>query len=286
MQYQLEINKPKGTCHACGTIGKYRYFENKLNGVRLPAEYGRCDRENSCGYFKAPPKNYIPSNPHFEVVDYTLVRKSLNRPYENSFSAFLQRIFGENIAQSLILLYEIGSASDAKTVFWYKDEYGYYRNAKVYKYLDTGKRDKNYTPRYQFTKHSGYTIPIFGSHIIPLAQESSLKKIAVVESEKSAVIASAIHKDTVWLASGGSYMLTEDRCKRLVQLSKMLNQATIHLFADADESGRKGFQLAEKRLRNLVAPVVYHDLFQERNDGWDVADEILKSKIDGSAISV
>jgi hypothetical protein len=278
MQFRFENNAPKGTCISCGSEGRYRYFYDTVTGLRLPAEYGRCDRENTCGYFKAPPKNYTPTNETTETVDYALVKKSLSHPHKNAFFNFLSNVFDETTALAQVQLYEVGSANENKTVFWYKDEYGYYRNAKVYLYQSDGKRDKSFSPRYQFTKSQGYTIPIFGSHIIPMAQGTAVQKIAVVESEKSAVIASAIYKDTVWLASGGSYMLTEERCKRLSKLSKMLNNAPVHLFPDSDDSGRKGFKTAGKRLQTLITPVIYHDIFPERNDGWDLADEILSSR--------
>jgi DNA primase len=110
------------------------------------------------------------------------------------------------------------------------------------------------------------------------AKEAGIQKIAVVESEKSAIIASSQYRDVLWLASGGANMLTDERCRRLSYYSKQLHGAAIHLFADADEAGRKGFLKATERLQQIAAPVVYHDLFPERDDGWDVADEVLLNK--------
>lgn len=274
MQFRFENSKPKGTCISCGSEGRYRFFEDSETGQRLPSEYGRCDRVNACGYFKAPPKNYTTANETTAIVDHTLVKRSMTHLQHNAFFEFLSSRFNDSIARAQVLLYEVGSAKENRTVFWYKDEWGYYRNAKVYLYQTNGKRDKSHMPRYQFTKKQGYSIPIFGSHIIPMAQGTGVRKIAVVESEKSAVIASAVFKDAVWLASGGSYMLTEERCKRLAKLSRMLNDAPVHLFPDADEAGRKGFKTAEKRLLSLLTPVIYHDIFPEKNDGWDIADDI------------
>jgi hypothetical protein len=277
MKFRFENNKPKGTCISCGSEGRYRFFEDSETGQRLPAEYGRCDRINACGYFKAPPINYTTSSDTNVTVDLAVVRKSLTHYRRNAFFEFLCTTFNEPIAYAQVLLYEVGSANENRTVFWYKDEWGYYRNAKVYSYLSDGKRDKSYIPRYQFTKKQGYSIPIYGSHIIPMAQGTGIRKIAVVESEKTAVIASAVYKDAIWLASGGSHMLTDERCKRLAKLSKMLHNAPVHLFADADEAGRKGFQAAQKRLISLMTPVLYHDAYPNRNDGWDIADDILSN---------
>ena len=92
------------------------------------------------------------------------------------------------------------------------------------------------------------------------------------------MIASSQFKDVLWLASGGANMLTAERCKSLAYYSKLLHGAPIHLFADADVAGRKGFLKAEDLLRSMQAPVFYHDLFKDRNDGWDVADEVLLNK--------
>jgi hypothetical protein len=52
------------------------------------------------------------------------------------------------------------------------------------------------------------------------------------------------------------------------------HRAPIHLFADADEAGRIGFLKAEDLLQSILAPVLYHDLFKNRNDGKFVLNNL------------
>ena len=277
MTYRLEVNKPKGTCLACRTPGKFRFFEDLTTGIRLPPEFGRCDRENSCGYFRAPNARDPIENPEPKVVDLADVKATLDKASKNHFYTYLETLFGTSQAEELVQKYQVGTAKNRKTVFWYIDQQGFPRNAKVYLYKSDGRRDKSHEPRYQFTKKNGFCVPIYGSHLVNQAKLSGNRKIAVVESEKSAVIASSQFKDVLWLASGGANMLTAERCNSLAYYSRQLNGAHIHLFADADDAGRKGFLKAEDLLLSMKAPVLYHDLFKDRNDGWDVADEILNT---------
>jgi hypothetical protein len=278
MRYQLETDRPKGVCPQCGHPKRFRFFQDTQTGMRLPSYFGRCDRENSCGYFRRPDNNLgdFADRSMLKNVDPNIVNKSRAGYHRNTFFRFLERTFDAETALQLCDRYEIGSARGNKTVFWYKDELGFYRNAKVYAYLDTGKRDKTIDPMYKFTKNQGYSIPLYGSHLIPYAKERGLKKIAVVESEKSAVIGSYASPEAIFLASGGSKMLTDERCWKLKKFAEAL-KAEIHLFCDADLAGRDGFAKAHQKLQNLGIPAVLHDLFPERDDGYDIADWFLEN---------
>ncbi|MCF8372104.1 MAG: DUF6371 domain-containing protein [Bacteroidales bacterium] len=52
-QYQLEPGSRKHICPSCGKR-KFVRFIDKQTGHYMLSEYGRCDREDSCGYFKIP----------------------------------------------------------------------------------------------------------------------------------------------------------------------------------------------------------------------------------------
>lgn len=43
----------KGICPACHYNGKFRHYEN------LSREYGKCERENACGYWIDPHKETL-----------------------------------------------------------------------------------------------------------------------------------------------------------------------------------------------------------------------------------
>ena len=147
MNYRLEINKPKGTCLACNAPGKFRFFEDVTTGIRLPSEFGRCDRENSCGYFRAPNARDPIENPEPKVVDLADVKATLDKASQNPFFIYLEALWGTSKAEELVQKYQVGTAKNRKTVFWYIDQHGFPRNAKVYLYKSDGRRDKSHEPR-------------------------------------------------------------------------------------------------------------------------------------------
>jgi hypothetical protein len=52
-QYRLDPSSKKHLCPSCGER-KFVRFIDRQTGYNLPLEYGRCDREDNCGYFKIP----------------------------------------------------------------------------------------------------------------------------------------------------------------------------------------------------------------------------------------
>lgn len=53
-KFTLEKGSKKFTCPNCGVKNKYRRIIDNETGDYAPFEFGRCDRENSCGYFRKP----------------------------------------------------------------------------------------------------------------------------------------------------------------------------------------------------------------------------------------
>lgn len=65
---------------------------------------------------------------------------------------------------------------------------------------------------------------LFGEHLLSLYPD---KVVVLVESEKSAIIGSAIFPNYVWLATGGKSQMKEDKLR-------VLSGRTVLLFPDAD----------------------------------------------------
>ncbi len=65
---------------------------------------------------------------------------------------------------------------------------------------------------------------LFGEHLLKTHPD---KVVVLVESEKSAVIGSAIFPDYVWLATGGKSQMREEKLR-------VLSGRTVLLFPDAD----------------------------------------------------
>jgi len=57
-RYKYELHPAKkGTCPACNHPNKFRFLCDTLTGERLPAQFGKCDRVNNCGYQLFPNKD-------------------------------------------------------------------------------------------------------------------------------------------------------------------------------------------------------------------------------------
>ena len=54
-KYSLDKSSKKNICPNCNKK-KFVYYVNTETGNYLPTNFGRCDREQNCGYHKAPPK--------------------------------------------------------------------------------------------------------------------------------------------------------------------------------------------------------------------------------------
>ena len=228
-KYELRKGSKKEICPNCG---KKRFvpFVSTSDG-KTPAgeQFGRCDRESSCGYFKYPKSNginpdwvappekaYEPPRPDF--IPKELVEATFNNFRSNTFFMWLVKLFGSDKALELQSLYSIGTAKGNGTIFWQQDSEGNFRTGKVMYYNKNGNRDKKRNSWYlhnkvkpNFELHQVF----FGEHLI---KENPDKPIALCESEKSAVLMSVYEPDYIWLASGGANMLNNYRLLRLSRL--------------------------------------------------------------------
>ena len=66
MNYKYHLLKYSGkasrlTCPSCGRKHCFVPYVDNQNNI-VGEEYGRCNHESSCGYFKYPPSDYITLN--------------------------------------------------------------------------------------------------------------------------------------------------------------------------------------------------------------------------------
>ena len=153
--------------------------------------------------------------------------------------------------------YRLGRSKDGGVIFWEIDEMQQVRDGKIMFYHDDCHRDHDRHPDWVSTRlkaHYGYAedLPVdrclFGLHLISLSPpelggaRGGLKErsfshrspIALVESEKTAVILSELFPQATWLASGGLSMLN-------VAKLYPLRDYRVVLFPDTDPEG-KAFQ--------------------------------------------
>jgi len=219
-KYNLEKGSKKFSCPKCKKRTFVRYIDTET-GHYTSEEYGRCDRESYCSYQSYPKDEYtihydvknIPK-PIASFHNYDLVKESARNYKQNNFVQFLKTIFPESEVKKVILKYLIGTSNRWKgsTIFWQLDNQERVHAGKILLYtLETGNRYKDKYGKgaidwihscikrnnmlYKFNLNQC----LFGLHLV---NETNSNTIALVESEKTAVIMSVFKPEYTWVASG------------------------------------------------------------------------------------
>lgn len=238
------------------------------------------------GYCHSCSKTFLPElqkkeNMKFEpdvkqvsLISFDLVEKSLKA--SNNFLIYLNSLFGKETAEQLKNRYKIGSSKhwNGATVFWQIDHLGKVRTGKIMQYdATTGKRVKEPYSLIQWV-HTALNLKdynlsqcLYGLHLIA-ENGSQNKPIAIVESEKTAIIASIFFPKYIWLATGGKEGLTAERLQPLAGRK-------VILFPDLN-----GFDLWKEKAKHLIniSDITVSDYLQkivsesEVKQGYDLAD--------------
>lgn len=163
------------------------------------------------------------------------------------------------------LRYRLGCSRDGGVIFWQIDQMGHIWDGKIMYYRPDCHRDHDRHPNWVshlLKVHYGcqhLDIPtahcLFGLHL--LRAEAGGAVIAVVESEKTAVIMSELFPDSLWLATGGLRELSP------VKLLPLRHYRVV-LFPDTDEHHQAyslWYETAQKALhdygvRCMVSPLL------------------------------
>lgn len=278
MNAKYKFAKGKHICPQCShkTFVKYN---------NLPEHFGYCERKNNCGYEYFATKENLRQNilPEFEIAKKEQKPVSFILPNADFFadilkdcsSNFHKYCLSLGITESHLSKWNIGTDKKGDTVFIFKNIKGQICNRKVGRYNTLGKRDKAFgfysLPAKSDTK---YFLPLFGEHQLMQADKDSI--IALVESEKTAVIASFFYPEFLWLAAGSANGLSDGSNDSTNKISAIKNYYTLWM-ADADMAGRQNSSIRNLTKHNVMHSII--DLFPERLDGWDIADELgTKSK--------
>lgn len=279
------------TCPKCHRPHEFTRYIDRVTGEILDEEVGKCNRLDKCGYHytpkqyfenngKKPTGIYIPKLPPVKrKVSYIrdkILDDSLKDYHMNDFIKYLVKQFGKERTDHLIDLYYIGTSKryDGATVFWQVDIDGRIRTGKIIKYDDKGHRVKHYNNWvHTVLKLDNFNLKqcFFGEHILKNAPHS---KVALVESEKTAIIASAIYPDFIWLATGGAEGINDEKVK-------VLNGRTVILFPDSSKDGRMyqkwkkkaikyGFEISDYLEKNATT--------EQKANGFDIADMMLMNE--------
>jgi hypothetical protein len=297
---RLEPYKTKASRYDCPACGHQHVFVRYVDesGQHVAPEVGRCNRESKCGYHLKP-KDYFathavhsssspPIRPKLSKPPVVLreiparyLEKSCLVAEQNAFVQFLLRHYPRGQVVRACEQYLLGDF-EGFTTFWRVDERGYLNTAKLMRYdAATGKRIKDSTGTHWLhakLKQRGmlpasfdYRRSYFGEHLLA----DGPRVIAMVEAEKTAVIASLELPDYTWLACGGKSQLS------VTKLARYARQRIV-LFPDGD-----GFAQWDKVARAARAQgldVIVSDLLEtelsddQKAEGWDLADYLLASE--------
>ena len=301
--------RSRHTCPACGGKRCFTLYVDE-NGVPLAENVGRCDHESGCGYHYTP-KEWFRDHPDVGGKDWraeepmwlkkALERKNRKKPLcvipaevversvrpdiMSSFTEFLLHLFDDITVVKLVTEYQLGVTRAGDVIFFQIDIEGRCRTGKIIKYdPETGHRVKDEKTKerinwaHSLMKRSGalpedweLTQCLFGEHLLV---EYPDKPVALVESEKTAVICSAMMPEYVWLATGGKSQFNE----RL----NVLQGRDIVAFPDVD-----GYDTWVQKAAALPClGIKVSDILQknatdeEREQHIDIADWLIKWKLE------
>lgn len=142
------------------------------------------------------------------------VNRLLDAPMKCNLIAYLTDILGEAPVAELIEKYIIGMDKEGGAVFWFIDTHNRIRAGKRILYQRNGKRDRKapFSIKYISPRYEKQPLCLFGLHSLSTMQN---KPVCVVESEKTALIASVLIPSFVWLACGGKAMLNLEKIEEI-----------------------------------------------------------------------
>lgn len=303
-EYRFSLQKYKrGTKLSCPNCGKKQCFVKYIDNqgeITFPDYVGRCDHEQSCKYHYTP-SNYFKDNPTMvdydkrsfikasnpkpclppptSFIDNELMERSLTNYAMNPLYIYLSGVLGKDVTSRIFQLYHVGTSKKwgGSTVYWQIDWQGNVRTGKIMLYdRTTGHRIKE--PRsYVSWVHTELNLQdyhlkqcFFGEHLL---SKNPTKSVAIVESEKSALIAAHYMPDFIWLATSGMH-----GCFKADVVS-ILKGRSIMLCPDlgAKEVWLKKIPL----LSSICSKVVLSDSLEQRatdeqrKNGLDIADFLL-----------
>jgi hypothetical protein len=207
------------------------------------------------------------------------MERSLTNYAMNPLYIYLSGVLGKDETSRIFQLYHVGTSKKwgGSTVYWQIDWQGNVRTGKIMLYdRTTGHRIKE--PRsYVSWVHTELNLQeyhlkqcFFGEHLL---SKNPTKPVAIVESEKSALIAAHYMPDFIWLATGGMY-----GCFKADVVS-ILKGRSIMLCPDL---GVKEVWLKKiPLLSSICSKVVLSDSLEQcatdeqRKNGLDIADFLL-----------
>ncbi|WP_312752154.1 DUF6371 domain-containing protein [Epilithonimonas hominis] len=299
-RYQLDKSSKKFRCPACGKDKKFKKFVDAEGNYQSDV-FGKCDRVNSCNYYKYPtteenftprplpkqrrkPQIYFPE----DVFVKTLKDANMSDFYRNLKHLGIQ----EEEVMETFKAYKIGALTKGKfkgaVIFPYIDHYNKIHSVQVkmfdeknkttdqnwlhsilyYHYKNTGNVPKWLT---DYFNNDRKTNCLFGEHLI----NSNDKDIIIVESPKNAIYGALFFTEFLWLASGSLTTLNVAKLLRLKGRKVLLVPDT--------SKDNVAYEIWEQIAQEAKAKGVNVKMFdflenitncEQKEQGFDIADLI------------
>lgn len=307
-EYRFRLNSSigKGTCPKCGHRGRFSFYYDYERLAIIDSRCGRCDRIETieCQYHYTP-SEYFKDHPGYftnekhdsneineindksitdslndlEYLDKNYLRDSFFQfKPSNPFLIFLKKNLGFDdieILRSVISKMNVLFLDDEDIAFMYEDLQGRWTRGKIMKYDETGHRLKNVKGSinsfHNIMRTDRALMPelhLYGLHLLN-RDENNNKSVAIVESEKSAVLANHYFPEMIWMATSG---LSNLNYKRL----KPLSGRPIILFPDSGCFNLWRDKIEKENIKRFM-DISINDTFEgaEFNKGYDIADYIV-----------
>jgi hypothetical protein len=287
MKYSFDKTSKKFICPSCNKKRFVRFIDIATSNY-LDDKYGRCDRETSCGHYNKPETSVATINNYIATPVLTkannsktigyhtekLLQQTLQQYCNNNFYLYLLELFSELEIQNIFEKYKIGTSKHWKgaTVFWQIDNQNKIRAGKILLFeRSTCKRVKKPFPHITWVhsklKQENYNLKqcLFGLHLV-----NSKTKVAIVESEKTAIIMALLMPEYTWVATGSKQNFKNDI------LYPIKNNEII---AFPDKSEFKDWQERAISLNKIGYNIKVSDYIEiiECENGTDLADLYIAS---------
>lgn len=300
-EYRFTLQKYKRgsklTCPQCGRRQCFVKYIDTEDEIVFPDYVGRCDHEHSCQYHYKP-SDYFKDNsilledkklwkPQVKIVQtkpvdfigQEIMHRSLSNYDRNPLFTFFSELFGKEETFRIFQMYSVGTSKKwgGSTVYWQIDKKGKVRTGKIMLYNPTtGHRIKE--PRSYVSwvhtelmlEHFNMKQCLFGEHLLA---DCPTKAVAIVESEKSALVATHFMPDFIWLATGGMH-----GCFKEDNVGVLKNRAVILC---PDLGAKEVWQEKARLLTSICSKVIVSEKLEQcatneqKERGLDIADFLL-----------
>lgn len=299
---KYEVNIPSGTgeyystCPACSHNRKPINQKKRCFSWNRTKEVGYCyhcgssfvefkEREQLNTSTSKHLNNSIPKP--LSTIDQKYLTLSIG--LASNFGTFLKSIFDDEELMQILEDYQLGMTKDNSVIYWYIDKENRIRSGKIMQYDPlNGKRVKSEKLKvksgvswvHSILKKQGdinvdwkFTRCLFGEHLLTKYPD---RNVFLVEGEKTAIICSIYFSDSIWLATGGSEMLSENVCHSL-------RGRKVLVIADSDKIVEWEGKIKDIN-QNLNLNLKPYDKFnnmltnEQKEKGWDLADYFLSEE--------